>query len=525
LSPDDLSKIEINSGANAPETVPEAVSAIGSRPAVALPWDHLERTEGFGMTQSGLSFVYRPSTVEGIREVFELARRTGRFVALRGGGRSYGDAAVAGENICLDLTRMNRILEWDPVRGIAMVEPGVTIGQLWQYTIGDGWWPPVVTGTMFITIGGGAGMNVHGKNNFAVGPIGDHILNFDLLLPNGEIRHCSRVENSDLFFAAIGGFGMLGCFVRITLQMKRIYSGMVAVEGYPARNMAELIEQFERQYPTADYLVAWIDCFARGKSLGRALVHEAHYLHAGDDPNTAQTLRVEYQTLPDTMMGVIPKSIMWMFMLPFACPLGMRLTNWAKFHLSARLEPGKIHRQSHGAFNFLLDYVPNWKLAYKYAPKLKLMREPGGFIQYQSFIPAATACECLEAEIRLCQQRGLVPWLAVFKRHRKDAFLMTHAVDGYSMALDFPVSARNRKRLWELAAELNRIVLEAGGRFYFAKDSTLEPESAETYLGAETLDKFFALKRECDPESLLQTDLANRIFGDRLRDERPAAQQ
>ncbi|MCS6776934.1 MAG: hypothetical protein NZ557_10370, partial [Chthonomonadaceae bacterium] len=55
--------------------------------------------------------------------------------------------------------------------------------------------------------------------------------------------------------------------------------------------------------------------------------------------------------------------------------------------------------------------------------------------------------------------------------------------------------------------------LEAGGRFYFAKDSTLDPQSAAAFLGPETLKRFCALKRACDPEHLLQTDLSRRLFG------------
>ena len=93
---------------------------------------------------------------------------------------------------------------------------------------------------------------------------------------------------------------------------------------------------------------------------------------------------------------------------------------------------------------------------------------------------------------------------------------MTHSVDGYSLALDFPVTVRNRARLWDLAAKMNELVVRSGGRFYFAKDSTLDNRSALAYLGEDTLDRFFALKRRCDPENLLQTDLARRLFADRV---------
>ena len=50
---------------------------------------------------------------------------------------------------------------------------------------------------------------------------------------------------------------------------------------------------------------------------------------------------------------------------------------------------------------------------------------------------------------------------------------MTHAVDGYSLALDFAVRPEKRGGLLSLAAEMDRLVLDAGGRFYFAKDSVL----------------------------------------------------
>ncbi|MBI4768995.1 MAG: FAD-binding oxidoreductase [Chloroflexi bacterium] len=189
---------------------------------VALPTDRLERVEGWGRAVAGLSYLYRPTMVEGLQEVFQRAREAGCSVGLRGAGRSYGDAALNAENILLDLSRMRRILAWDPGRGVITVEPGVTIQQLWEYTIEDGWWPPVVPGTMFPTLGGCAGMNIHGKNNFRAGTLGEHILEFEALLPTGELLTCTPEQHPDLFHAIIGGFGMLGCFTRLTLQLKRV---------------------------------------------------------------------------------------------------------------------------------------------------------------------------------------------------------------------------------------------------------------------------------------------------------------
>jgi len=347
-------------------------------------------------------------------------------------------------------------------------------------------------------------MNFHGKNNFKMGPIGDHVLEFDLFTPDGKLLTCSRNSSSDVFFAAIGGFGMLGCFTRIAIQMKRVESGLLEVYALATSSLGEMIREFEARMEKADYLVGWIDCFARGTKLGRGQIHEAHYLHSADDPDPQQTLRIENQELPDTIFGVIPKSIVWRLMGPISNNIGMRLLNWAKYTASATIGNRKTVRQSHGGFAFLLDYVPNWKFVYR----------PHGFIQYQSFIPAENAERCFAAQLTECHRCGIIPYLGVFKRHRKDGFLMTHGVDGYSLALDIPITNRNREPLRSLTQRLNRIVLDSGGRFYFAKDSTLDAETARSYLGDAAITEFKRLKRVLDPDNLLQTDLSQRLFGD-----------
>jgi decaprenylphospho-beta-D-ribofuranose 2-oxidase len=470
---------------------------------IFLPKDRIERVSAWGMNTHTTSYVFRPTTLVGIQEALNTARQHGRFVALRGSGCSYGDASLGAENVVLDITRMNRILSWDPVEGVAECEPGVTIKQLWQYTLGDGWWPYVVSGTMFPTLAGAAAMNIHGKNNFRVGTIGDHILEFDLMLPSGELRTCNREQNATLFHAAIGGFGMLGVFTRIKIHLKKIYSGHLKVTPIGVKNWREMFTEFDKHLVDADYLVGWIDCFGVGEQGGRGQIHRADYLKPGEDMVPSQTLQVAHQELPDTLFGLLPKSIMWKFIQPFTNNIGMRAINFLKYLSSVTLTQGKVHNVTHAGFAFLLDYVPGWKYAYL----------PGGLIQYQSFIPKETAEKCFKDQIELCQKHGIVPYLGVFKRHRTDPFLMTHSVDGYSLALDFKVTRKNRAHVWALAAELDALVLEAGGRFYFAKDSTLQPARLQAYLSQERVQQFLELKAQLDPENLLQTDLYRRIFG------------
>ena len=467
-----------------------------------LPVELLEQVNAWGGATSGLSYVFRPSTVDALHDILLLAHRSGRTVGLRGGGNSYGDAAMNNENIVVDLRRLKRILEWNPGTGRITVEPGVTLSELWQYVLEDGWWPPVATGTSMTTIGGSAAMNVHGKNAYKVGPIGEHILQFDLMLPSGETISCSRDENSDVFHAAIGGFGMLGIFTSLTLQMKRVYSGLLDVETCTRADLGEMFAYFHQHAADSDYIVGWIDSLSAGDAIGRGDVHRANYLPAGADPHPAQTLRLENQHLGPNLFGVMPRSIMWLFMRPFVRNAGMQLVNKGKY-VAGSLAGTKRYRQPHAQFHFLLDYIPDWKKAY----------EPGGLIQYQPFIPSETAFQAFSDILALSQRRGLPNYLTVLKRHRPDDFLMSYAVDGFSMAMDYRVTKENRQRVVWLTRELDEIVLGAGGRFYLAKDSTLRPEVATAYLGEERIAQFREIKQRCDPEGLLQTDLWRRVFG------------
>lgn len=475
-------------------------------PEHALSYRFRERVDGWGLAVGGYSQLFRPTQVEEFGEVFDVARALHRTVGLRGAGRCYGDAALNTDGIVLDTSACNRILSFDPASGLIEMEPGVTVGQMWRTTIPYGWWPPVVPGTMTPTLGGVASANIHGKNNWRYGPLGEHIRSFDLLLPTGESMTCTPTQNPECFFAVLGGFGMFGLITRLTLQLKRVYSGHLMVEPVVTHNLTEMLDVFAAHQESADYMVGWVDCVNGGSALGRGLIHLAWYLPEGADAEPHESLRVAAQDLPSRILGVFPKSLVPLVAAPLVNNFGVGLVNQAKWWSSNLELRGHRYWQTHAGFAFLLDYVPNWRGMYR----------PDGLIQYQCFVPKEAAAEVFGRIVKRCRLMGLPSYLGVTKRHRPDPFLLSHAVDGYSLALDFKVTRNTRKDLWALLQSLDAIVLEAGGRFYFAKDLTLQADRIGLIWPESTLGTARKLKNECDPEHLLQTDLSRRLLRDWL---------
>lgn len=464
-----------------------------------------EYVEGWGMAHGAHARVLRPKDVDGIREAFALARREGTTIAPRGTGNSYGDANVTSSGFVLETTRMDRILDFDEGSGVATCEGGVTIEQLWKHAIPRGFWPKVVSGTMYPTLGGALAMNIHGKNQFAVGTIGEHVREFDVVLPTGELVTASRERESDLFHAAIGGFGMLGVVTRVVIATKKVQSGDLEVTAKSTRDLRATMDWMESRRSKFDYLVAWIDAFGKGEGLGRGLIHAARDLGPGEDAAPERTLTVVHQELPRAILG-ISKGEVWRALRLFNHDAGMRLVNATKWTLGQHEEALGPKRQSHAAFAFLLDYVPNWKWAYG-------RTEKRGLIQVQPFVPAERAHEVFTAILAASQRAKLVPYLAVLKRHKPDPFWLTHGLDGWSLALDYKVQPATRAELWRLGAEITRLALDAGGRFYPAKDLVIRREDARRMWPADKLDAFLALKRRVDPTNLLQTDQSRRILG------------
>ena len=125
-------------------------------------------------------------------ELIEILQLNKSYIP-RGNGRSYGDSAI-NKSLTINLTRMNRFLEWNNESGDLIAESGVLIADIVDTFLPRGWCLHVTPGTKFVTLGGAIASDVHGKNHLKEGSFGNHVNWIEIVNEKNEIIRCSPMK-------------------------------------------------------------------------------------------------------------------------------------------------------------------------------------------------------------------------------------------------------------------------------------------------------------------------------------------
>src|SRR5262249_39106578 len=136
----------------------------------------------------------------------------------RGNGRAYGDAAV-GQRNTVSTGHFDRMRSFDPTTGRVTVEAGTSLSDIISAFLPRGFFPPVVPGTKFPSVGGMIAADVHGKNHHKDGGFGAYVESLKLVCGDGEVVTCSPTENAELFAATIGGMGLTGTILEASFRL------------------------------------------------------------------------------------------------------------------------------------------------------------------------------------------------------------------------------------------------------------------------------------------------------------------
>jgi decaprenylphospho-beta-D-ribofuranose 2-oxidase len=393
-----------------------------------------------------------------------------RTLIARGHGRSYGDASI-GAGATLSMRSLDRMIAFDAGAARLTVEAGVLLADIIETFLPRGFFPPVVPGTRYVTVGGMVAANIHGKNHHKTGGFGRHVEQITMVLADGSQCVCSPRDNVELFRATIGGMGLTGIIVDVTFRLMPVETAFIRQETIVAPNLDAVMRAFEDSRDWT-YSVAWIDCLARGAALGRSLLFRGEHASRDDLGETSVAFpagfaRRRSPSVPFNVPAIVlNRAVVRAF------------NSWYFANGRRAAAPGVVGCLP---YFFPLDSISNWNRIYGRR----------GFVQHQCVLPKGRSRDGIGEILDLVSGRGSPSFLAVLKLlGPDDAGLMAFPMDGYTLALDFPV---NRGTL-ELLEELDRRVCAHGGRIYLAKDARQSRETFES--GYPNVAAFRALRRD-----------------------------
>lgn len=446
------------------------------------------RLTGWGRTAPSVAEVLRTPDVDVIaKAVIRASESDGRGVIARGLGRSYGDNAQNGGGLVIDMSALNKIHSLNAETKLADVDGGVNLDQLMKAALPLGLWVPVLPGTRQVTIGGAIGCDIHGKNHHSAGSFGNHVRSMELLLADGEIRRVTPDgDGAELFWATVGGNGLTGIILRATIEMTPTETAYFIADGDVTATLDETIalhsDGSENNYT---YSSAWFDAISAPPKLGRAAVSRGSLATLDQLPEKLARNPLKFDapqlfTFPD----IFPNGLANKYTFG---PIGEL---WYRKSGTYR---NKI--QNLTQFYHPLDMFGEWNRGYGQA----------GFLQYQFVVPTEAVDE-FKRIIRDIQASGHYSFLNVFKLFGPgNQAPLSFPIPGWNICVDFPIKAG----LNEFVSELDRRVLQFGGRLYTAKDSRVSAENFHAMY--PRIDEWIAVRRKVDPAGVFVSDMARRL--------------
>ena len=417
-----------------------------------------------------------------------------RGVIARGMGRSYGDPAQNAGGLVIDMQPFNKIHSIDPDNALVVVDGGVTLDQLMKAALPYGLWVPVLPGTRQVTIGGAIGPDIHGKNHHSAGSFGNHVVSMDLLVASGEILTLKPEGSEDdpdgeLFWATVGGMGLTGIIVQATIRMTKTETAFFIADGDLTSNFDETIE-FHADGSEANYTYssAWFDAISPEPKLGRAAISRG----------SLATLDELKELAPKLAKDPLKFSAPQLITVPDIFPnFTMNKLTMQAVGQAWWLKSGEYRGQVQNLTQFYqpLDLIGEWNRGYG----------SRGFLQYQFVVPREATSE-LKSIVRSIQASGHYSALNVFKLFGEgNRAPLSFPMPGWNICVDFPI----KPGLGHFLDELDKRVLDFGGRLYLAKESRTSAEKFHQMY--PQMQSWLNTRNEIDPTGVFASDMSRRL--------------
>jgi FAD/FMN-containing dehydrogenase/SAM-dependent methyltransferase len=441
------------------------------------------------VTQLNPIEVFAIATPTSTAELQDALTQTRLPISLGGGHFSMGGHTASPGSLHLDLRAMNGVLAFEPAQRLIRVQAGIRWCDIQRFVDPHGLSVKIMQTYANFTVGGALSVNAHGRY-IGLGPVVLSVRSIVLVLANGETRSASPFDNSELFYAAIGGYGAIGIIAEVELELvpnTRIARSNVkiATADYPAwfdanvRGRQDAVFHNADLYPphyTRTRAVTWYQSDlpatgARLQPLRRAYLAELYFLWAVSETPLGK-FRREYLIDPLLFFG---KKVHW--------------RNFEAGYDTAELEPVGRGRRTY----VLQEY---------FVPRAQLM----DFIPKMAAVLDKHKVNMINISIRhaSADPGTLLAWA----KGETFAFVLYHK----QRTRD---NARERVGVW--TRELIDAVLACGGTYYLPYQLHATHEQFHrAYPGAHAL---FALKRRLDPHYRFRGALWDKYYAPTLHTE------
>ncbi len=403
-------------------------------------------------------------------------------VIARGGGYSYAAASFGGGSLVLDMTRLDRVLRFEPQEKLIEVEAGMRLEQVLALSAPRGLILPVQPGYPAITVGGCIAANVHGKNPQREGTFRHSVVDLTLCHPRLGTLRVDRHREPELFELSCGGYGLTGVILAATLRLEPLVGWTASVERIPIESMSEGLGLVRERTEAAAFAYTWHQGIPGATAFGRGLVYVGQ-LPAGPLPQEPVVPRYRRLTA---------RSRAWL-----GVPLWSRSTSRLLGTGFRALEGLRPSRSEMPLFDALFPFARRGEYFLLYGRR--------GLVEYQSLVPHAAAASFvaeLEREVRRARPPLVMASLKLFRGEKR---FVRFEADGVCFTFDLVGSSEGSAFL----ERLDRMTLDAGGLPHIVKDSRLPAGVvARSYAGYE---EFREKRRAYDPTARFRSALSARL--------------
>ena len=384
------------------------------------------------------------------KNLLDLKKATNKksFITI-GNRRSFGDVAL-NNKLIISMKNFNKIIRFDDKKGIIELQSGILVKEVLSIIVKKGWFFSVTPGTKYVSIGGMVANNVHGKNS-RKNQIRFYIKKIKLLTLNKKIVLCSLKNNKKIFDLTIGGFGLTGIILSVTLKLKKISSFYMNQRIVEFNTFNEFFNE-AKKINNFQYSVSWISRFTNNKISGLWFLSN----HSNLKKNYSN-----FEIFNEKKIGIISYFILKLITSNrYISSLSNYFYKTYKKHFYK-----KIVRYDECFYP--QDHFIDWNKAYG----------KNGFFQFQFLVPEKNFKGILSKIYLFFKEEGLFSSFMVLKKMNEKGKYLNYVGSGYSISMDFPIN--NKFDL--LKHFLNEIVKVNKLKVNFAKDLITDASNAHNY--------------------------------------------